>query len=451
MATVLRMPGVSADASEAALLEWAVSQGDAVKRGDVVATVETEKAVVDLEAEDDGVLLKTFASAGESVAIGGPIAVFLEEGEQAEDEEAILEALGLGPQDSGPLQSAEEERSQDTLMPDAEPEIEHTADTVVNDDRQHRGDNPEHSDKGGRRIFATPLVRRLAAEAGVPLEDLKGSGPNGRIRRGDLDAALAARSEKAVEAAPQPESSEPAPTRASEGHGQALSGDGFTEIPHSTVRRAVAKALTSSKQNVPHFYLKATCRVDTLLELRAKVNAEGGSKVTINDFFVKAAALALAEMPEMNVVWTPDAVRQFDAVDVAVAMATERGLMTPVVRSVPARALSDISATIKDLAQRAGAGTLKQKELEGGSLTISNLGMFGVEEFVAIINPPQVGILAVGAVTPQAVEGATGELHLARCVKVVLSVDHRSVDGALAAQWLHRVKELVENPFRILI
>lgn len=439
MASVLRMPGVSADANEAALVDWAVSPGDTVKRGDVVATVETEKAVVDLEAEDDGILLKTFAAAGDSVPIGGPIAVFVKPGEPA-DEAAVLEGLGLGPQSSGPLPGAEEERSQDTLVPGAKPAIEHTADSVVT--------SPGAAD-GRSRIFASPLVRRLAQEAGVSLEDLSGTGPNGRIRRRDLEEALASRSEATVGVrdASAPASSvggaASSPTTAE--------ASGFSDEPHTKFRRAVAAALTASKQTVPHFYLKATCRVDGLLELRQKVNVADGVKITINDFIVKAAALAMLEVPEMNVVWTPEAVRRFDSVDIAVAMATERGLMTPVVRAVQHRTLSDLSRTVKDLGSRAGAGTLKQRELEGGSLTISNLGMFGTEEFAAIINPPHVGILAVGAVTPQPVESSDGTLELARCVKVVLSVDHRPVDGALAAQWLRSFKQLVEEPLRLLV
>ena len=222
-------------------------------------------------------------------------------------------------------------------------------------------------------------------------------------------------------------------------------------MPHSKFRRAVAGALTASKQQVPHFYLKATCRVDELLELRARVNVDGGVKITINDFFVKAAARAMVEVPDMNVIWTPEAVRRFTSVDIAVAMASERGLLTPVVRSVQSRSMSDLSATIKDLSARGSAGTLKQQELEGGSLAVSNLGMFGVEEFAAIINPPQVGILAVGAVTAQPVVTPGGELGSAKVVTVVLSADHRPVDGAVAAQWLREFKALIENPFRLLV
>ena len=446
MATVLRMPGVSADSTEAALVEWSVAPGAKVSRGDVIASVETDKAVVELEAEDDAVLLKTFASAGDMVPIGGPIAVFVQPGEEAQGEEAILATLGLGPQASGPLEGADEERSQDALVPGAAPEIEHTADQVVSGDRSG----------GNGRVFASPIARRLAVEAGLRLEDLEGSGPGGRIRRRDVESALsqrapAAASAEAAAPADTSGSEQPAPESPVSPAPAPSAAAGFTDLPHSKFRRAVAAALTASKQQVPHFYLKASLRVDELIDLRARINAETGSRVTINDLLVKAAARALADMPEMNVVWTAEAVRRFDSVDVAVAMASERGLLTPVVRSAHTRSLSDISAAIKDLSARANAGSLKQHELEGGTLTISNLGMYGVEEFSAIINPPQVGILAVGAATAQPVEASDGGVEFAKVVRVVLSVDHRPVDGALAARWLQHVKALVEAPFRLLV
>jgi pyruvate dehydrogenase E2 component (dihydrolipoamide acetyltransferase) len=429
MASVLRMPGVSADVTEATLADWAVQPGAQVKRGDVVASVETDKAVVELEAEEDAVLLKTFASAGDAVPVGGPIAVFVQPGEEAKGEDSILAELGLGPHGSGPVPQADEERSQDSLVPGATSEIEHTADQVVT------------ADKAGRRLFASPLARRMAAEAGLRIEDLEGSGPGGRVRRRDIEEALGRRGLTA------PADGESA---ASAARPAAVASDAYTDIPHTRFRRAAASALTASKQQVPHFYLKATCQVDRLLELRAMANATGDLKITINDFIVRAAGLAMVDVPDMNVIWTPDAVRRFESVDIAVAVATERGLITPVVRSVQSRTLSDISATIKDLAARAGVGSLKQQELEGGSLAVSNLGMFGIEEFAAIINPPQAGILAVGAATSLPVE-TDGGIGFAKFIKVVLSVDHRPVDGAMAARWLGRFKELVESPIRLLV
>jgi pyruvate dehydrogenase E2 component (dihydrolipoamide acetyltransferase) len=451
MASVLRMPGVSADATEAALVDWAVQPGAQVKRGDVVASIETDKAVVELEAEEDAVLLKTFASAGDAVPVGGPIAVFVQPGEEARGEDSILAELGLGPQGSGPVSQADEEHSQDSLVPGAIPEIEHTADQVVT------------GGKAGRRLFASPLARRMAAEAGLRIEELEGSGPGGRIRRRDIEEALGRRglttpadgepagtAGQATPAGAAFPGRTPAPARAL-ARPAAVASDAYTDIPHTRFRRAAASALTASKQQVPHFYLKATCRVDRLLELRATANATGDLKITINDFIVRAAGLAMADVPDMNVIWTPDAVRRFESVDIAVAVASERGLITPVVRSVQSRTLSDISATIKDLAARADAGRLKQAELEGGSLAVSNLGMFGIEEFAAIINAPQAGILAVGAATSLPVETDDGGIGFAKFIKVVLSVDHRPVDGAIAARWLGRFKELVESPFRLLV
>jgi pyruvate dehydrogenase E2 component (dihydrolipoamide acetyltransferase) len=426
MASVLRMPGVSADVTEAALVDWTVQPGAQVKRGDVVASVETDKAVVELEAEEDAVLLKTFASAGDTVPVGGPIAVFVKPGEEAKGEDSILAELGLGPQGSGPVSQADKERSQDSLVPGATPEIDRTTDQIVT------------GGEAGRRLFASPLARRMAAQAGLRIEEVEGSGPGGRIRRRDIEEALGRRSHTVPA---DGESTAPA----------AVASDPYTDIPHTRFRRAAASALTASKQQVPHFYLKATCRVDRLLELRATANATGDLKITINDFIVRAAGLAMVDVPDMNVIWTPDAVRRFESVDIAVAVASKRGLITPVVRSVQNRTLSDISATIKDLAARADVGRLKQKELEGGSLTISNLGMFGIEEFAAIINPPQAGIVAVGAATSLPVETGDGGIGFAKFIKVVLSVDHRPVDGAIAARWLGRFKELVESPFRLLV
>ena len=476
MATVLRMPGISADATEAALLDWAVQPGAAVKRGDVVASVETEKAVVELEAEEDAVLFKTLVKAGEMVEIGGPIAIFVQPGEESQGEAAVLAAAGLGPQSSGPPSAADEDRSQDALVPGArQAEIEHTADAVV----------LVGSAGAAGRVFASPLARRLAAEAGLRLEDVEGTGPGGRIARRDIETALSGRPLPAAvpgTRAPQPDAGpSPAPTAAPAGSQNgaaeppaqrpaaeppaqrpaaeppaqrpaagAVPGVGYTDVPHSRFRKAVANALTGSKQQVPHFYLKAACRVDALLGLRRQVNAEAGVRITVNDFLIKAAARALVAVPDMNVIWTPEAVRRFDSVDIAVAVSSERGLLTPVVRSVQSRSLSDISTTVKDLAARAGAGTLKQQELEGGSLTISNLGMFGVEEFSAIINPPQAGILAVGAASSRPVQSDDGGVEFGQFVTVVLSADHRPVDGALAAQWLTAFRTGVENPMSLL-
>lgn len=453
MANVLRMPGVSADATDAVLSSWTVTAGSPVKGGEVIAIIETDKAEVDLEADQDGVLFRTLASPGDRVPIGDPIAVLVAPGEDTGDEGALMAALGLGPQRSGPLRPVDEERSQDVLATGRETGVAHTSDGVATPERA-----PE-----GSRLFASPLARRMAAGSNLPLEGMTGSGPGGRITRRDVEAALAATVPALAGTADASEIEAPrapAPGLARAGAGlpvagyttsPAGAGDGFVEVPHTRFRRALAAALTSSKQQVPHFYLRATCKVDALLDLRRQVNAGRQSAITINDFIVKAAAKAMVAVPEMNVIWTADAVRRFESVDIAVAVASDRGLMTPVVRSVETRSLSDISASIKDLAGRAGAGGLRQHELEGGSMTVSNLGMFGTEEFTAIINPPQAAILAVGAVMAQPMETTEGTLGLVRAVKVVLSVDHRPVDGALGARWLQQFKQLIEEPLLLLV
>ena len=495
MAHVVRMPGISADADSAVLVEWSVEPGTSVRKDDVVATVETDKAVVDIVAEADGTLLKTFAAAGETVPIGGPMAVLLAPGEKEGDEASLLAELGLGeeaarpdgqtdppvdpadpdtvgrgPQSDGPLEAIDEDRSQDEVARGTSGTTGRTADGLARPLGQagtngHRGTNGHDTpDPQGGRVFATPLVRRMAAEAGFALAGVRGTGPNGRIRLRDLEAAQAAgiaqvAAQDRLQETPQAPAALTAPAPAPAPRTQAPAGTApaaatvgaWTDEPASRFRMAVARGLTASKQNVPHFYLKATCRVDELLELRARVNAGGPSKITINDFVVKAAALALRRVPEMNVSWTGDAVRHFHDVDVAVAMATERGLVVPVVRGAASLSLSGVSAAVKDLAAKAAGNTLQQHQMEGGSLAISNLGMYGVEEFSAIINPPQAGILAVGAVVPQAVEGPDGELALGRCMTVVLSADHRPVDGALAARWLAAFKHLIENPFQIVV
>ena len=464
MAHVLRMPGISADATEAQLLTWEVAAGAAVRRGDVVATVETDKAVVELEADQDGVLYTTLAAAGEVVAVGGPIAVFVGAAEQVGDEASVLASVGLGALSAG----AADEAAPGAAGPDTPPsgpegdqgsaDAARTPGGAVTSDAATTGDDPPV------RLFASPIARRMAKDAGVALASVKGTGIGGRIRRRDVELAVAAgaggRTDTRAPAVEQPAApastpvaplAAPAAVAAQAARPAPPAGVDDVDVPHSKVRRAVAAALTASKQTVPHFYLTARCRVDALLALRAQVNAGGAVKVTINDFIVKAAAGALVRVPDMNVVWTPDAVRRLGSVDVAVAMATERGLMTPVVRSAASRSISDVSAAVKDLAARAADGRLRQQELEGGALSISNLGMFGVEEFTAIINPPQAAILAVGAITPHPVGDEDGVVRLVPHLTVVLSVDHRPVDGALAAQWLAAFKHLIENPLEILV
>ena len=356
MAKLLRMPEVAANVSEAVLREW--TSLTTFTAQDVLATVETDKALVDVEADEDGVILERLVPAGESVRVGAPIAVLGEPGEQVDDLAALLAELGVN---------------------------------------------------APARTFASPLARRLAKESGLTIEELTGTGPGGRIVRRDVEAAI--------------------------------------DTPHSRMRQAIATRLTESANTAPHFYLRATVRVDKLLKLRKRLNES--ADVTITDLMVKAAALAHVRVPALNVIWTPDAVRSFSSVDIAVAVATNRGLVTPVLTGVEARSVSSLAAARRDLVDRARAGRLRQEELEGGTLTVTNLGMYGTEEFAAIINPPQAAILAIGAAHQEPVV-RKGRLATATVVRCTLSVDHRPVDGVDAARWLAAFVNVVEHPISII-
>ena len=415
MAKLLRMPEVAANATEAVLQEWLVNEHDAFAAHDAIVTVETEKAVVDVEAAADGVLLSTLVPAGSRVEVGAPIALLGDPGEQVDDLAAALDALGVT---AGAPALAPELR----LVPD-DPEGG-TADTGGgghDDSRPAVVDAPVN----GARIFTSPLARRLAQEAGVALGSIRGSGPSGRIVKRDVEQAIAARRK---ESAPAP---------------------GYTEIPHSGIRRATAARLTESKQTAPHFYLRASVMADRLLELREQLNEGATVRISLNDMVIKAAARAHAAVPEMNVIWTADAVRAFSAVDISVAVATDRGLLTPVLRGVQDMSISAVATSARDLAERARSGKLRQSELEGGTLSITNLGMYGTEEFAGIINPPQAAILAVGAARLEPVV-REGRLSTGMVMRVTLSVDHRPVDGTVAARWLQSLVDHLEHPVRIL-
>jgi pyruvate dehydrogenase E2 component (dihydrolipoamide acetyltransferase) len=285
------------------------------------------------------------------------------------------------------------------------------------------------------RLFISPIARRLAKEAGIALTGIAGSGPNGRIRRRDVEAAISG--------APSTTPVSPAPS---------ISGapaSGFVDIPHSRLRRAIANRLVESKTTAPHFYLRGSAQVDRLMALRAEINDGEDVRVSVNDLVIKAVAAAMVRVPAMNVIWTADAIRQFQTVDVAVAIATESGLVTPVLRNVQEMSVRHIAATAKDYAERARTGGLKQAELEGGSTSVTNLGMFGTEDFDAIINPPHASILAVGAAKEQPIV-ADGHVTVGSVMKVSLSVDHRPVDGATAAQWMRELIRLLEQPAKML-
>jgi pyruvate dehydrogenase E2 component (dihydrolipoamide acetyltransferase) len=404
MPTVVRMPEVLANSSEAVIQSWLVSVGQQIAVGDPLAEIETDKAVVEYAAEVEGILARLIAEPGSSIAVGEPIAVVLAPGESDADIEPGL----IG----GARKPAATEQEPAPLAPAAFPTT------------------------NGRRLFATPLVRKLAKEKGIDLASVTGTGPGGRIVRRDLDR-LPAR-----EPAPEPVRSE---------HVETISmATGFTDIALTGMRKAIARRLTESKTTVPHFYVTADCRVDALLDLRRSVNATAAAKVSVNDFILKAVAGALIEVPEANAVWNGDSIRRFDGADIAVAVAVDGGLMTPVLRRVDTMPLTVLSAKVADLAQRARAGRIQQPELEGGSFSVSNLGMYGVAEFSAILNPPQSGILAVGAATQRPVV-VDGQLAVGAVMTVTLSADHRVIDGAVAAQWMAAFVRRIENPLTILI
>ncbi len=424
----MRMPGVAAGATEAIVAAWNIAPGAAFRAGDLVVTVETDKAIVDVEAEADGVLLKALAAAGDTVEVGGPLALLGAAGEQVDDVERALAELGVeaaAPATSDALVAAALEEAAEPS--DAPPPVPDGTGSSV----------PAASPVGRGRVFASPLARRLARELGVPLEALDGTGPDGRVRRRDVEAHAA-----------RPVAASAAPTTSAQTAPAQAASDHWDE-PVSRMRAAIAARLTESVRSAPHFSVSGSAQVDRLLELRREINDGAEAKVSVNDLVVKAVAKAHTLVPELNVVWTGDAVRHFTQVDVAVAVATEHGLVTPVVRGVDRLTVTELARVTRDLVQRAQDKRLQQSELEGGTVSVSNLGMFGTEEFSAIINPPQSSILAVGAArqAPVVVDGA---LAVATVLRVTLSVDHRPVDGAAAARWMQAFVDLLEHPARIL-
>lgn len=442
MARVLRMPGVSANATEAVLAEWLVAEQAEFAAADALATVETDKALVDVEAEVDGVVLKTLVPPGTQVEVGAPIAVLGSRGEEVADLDALLRELGVA-EATDPV-VPERRDVPDAAVERAEPDVDPGSGAPVTEEP------PSTRGEANGRVFASPLARRMARDAGIPIEEIPGTGPRHRVLRRDVESAVRARHERGpaaggvVPAAAGPD--QPSPGT---GPGLAEAAAPYEDVPHSRIRRLTAERLVASKQQAPHFYLRATVRAERLLALREELNDGVEVKVSVNDLVVKAVAAAHGRVPDMNVTWGVDAVRHWRTADVAVAVATDRGLVTPVVRDVAGRGVRAVSEAVRDLAVRAREGRLRQEELEGGSLTVSNLGMYGVEEFAAIINPPHAAILAVGAVRDEPVV-EDGAVVPGRVMTLTLSVDHRPVDGVVAARWLAELTGLLERPVRLL-
>jgi pyruvate dehydrogenase E2 component (dihydrolipoamide acetyltransferase) len=418
MASVVRMPSVLAGASEAAIATWLVAPGDSVRVGTPLAEIETEKAVVEYGAEEAGVVGRILLAAGDSGAIGAPIVVLVKDGETDADIDAALGG---------------------EAAPAAPPAAADPAGRRAYESQPDQAPPPD-------RLFASPIVRRLAREQGVDLATVDGTGPNGRIVRRDLER-IAGRSHPAAGGAH--EGTQPAPQPAA-APAAAAAAVGGTLIPHTPLRRAVARRVTESKATTPHFYLATECAVDELLGLRERINETSPVKISVNDFVVMAVAAAFGDVPEANVTWSDEGLVAHGSVDVSIAVATDGGLVTPVLRGLETKRLSVIAAEAQSLAQRARDRRLHQHELEGGAFSISNLGMYGTLEFSAIINPPQSGILAVGAATPQAVvvDGAVAVATVMRCT---LSVDHRAIDGALAARWLAAFTTRIQHPLGMIV
>lgn len=432
MAIEILMPALSPTMTEGTLARWLVAEGDAVRSGDVIAEIETDKATMEVEAIDDGVLGKIIVAAGsENVAVNSVIGLLAEEGEDASTLEAPAASTTrakAAPVEAAPSSAPVASVPSASASGVSAPAVQQTAPAVS---APVASATPAAN---GERVFASPLARRIAAQNGLDIQSVSGTGPYGRIIKADVEAALAA----------------PAPSKMAASTPSASGGSEF--VPHSAMRRTIASRLQESKQQAPHFYLTVDCELDTLLDNRKALNAQAGDdvKISVNDLIIRAAAMAQKAVPQVNGYFEEEGCRYFEDVDISMAVAIDGGLITPVVRNADKLGLAELSRVTKDLALRAREGRLAPEEYAGGGFTISNLGMFGVREFAAVINPPQSAILAVGAGEQRAVV-KDGALAVATVMSVTLSADHRIVDGALGAQWLQAFKGFIENPVTMLL
>ncbi|WP_404933086.1 pyruvate dehydrogenase complex dihydrolipoamide acetyltransferase [Nitratireductor sp. L15S-10] len=436
------MPALSPTMEEGNLAKWLVKEGDSVAPGDVIAEIETDKATMEVEAVDEGTVAKLVVPEGtEGVKVNALIAVLAEEGE-----------------DAGAAAKAAESGSDSTPEPKSEKPAKEEAPAAKSEAKPAEAKAAPTGDGG--RVFASPLARRLAKEAGLDLAALSGSGPKGRIVKADVEAAANDGGAKSAEAAP---SAAPAaqPTMSDDQVMKLFEEGSYELIPHDSMRKTIARRLVEAKSTVPHFYLTLDCEIDALLALRKqlndaapKVKTDDGEKpaykLSVNDMVIKAHAKALAMVPEANVSWTESAMVKHKNADVGVAVSIPGGLITPIIRRADEKTLSAISNEMKDLAARARSRKLKAEEYQGGNTAVSNLGMFGIKDFAAVINPPHATILAVGAGEQRAVV-KDGEVKVATVMSVTLSTDHRAVDGALGAELLAAFKKVIENPLTMLI
>jgi pyruvate dehydrogenase E2 component (dihydrolipoamide acetyltransferase) len=425
MALEILMPALSPTMEEGTLAKWLVAEGDRVQSGDLLAEIETDKATMEFEAVDEGVIGKLLVAEGTAnVKVNSAIAILLEEGDAADATVSPAQSAAA----AAPL--THEASAVDAPAATAAP-----AAAVSND---------------GTRIFASPLARRIAADQGLDLAKITGSGPKGRIVKADLSGAPAT----ASVSAPPPMAAAPAASLPSSASVEALyQGRSYKTVPLDGMRRVIADRLTEAKQTIPHFYLRRDIQLDPLLKLRSEVNAgleARGVKLSVNDFIIKACAMALQSVPAANAVWAGDRVLQMEASDISVAVAIEGGLFTPVLQDADSKSLSKLAVEMKDLAARARSRKLAPHEYQGGSFSISNLGMMGIDNFDAVINPPQGAILAVGAGKKRPVVSDDGTLSVATVMSVTMSVDHRVIDGALGAELLDAIVNNLEHPLSML-
>ena len=430
MPTEILMPALSPTMEEGTLAKWLVKEGDSVKSGDIIAEIETDKATMEFEAVDEGVIGKILIPEGtEGVKVNAAIAVLLDDGESIGDMTSAAPKAEATP---APVAAASAPVAASAPAPAA----------------------PKAAD--GARLFATPLARRIAAEKGLDLAAITGSGPHGRIVKADVTGATASAAPQAAAAAPAPAAKAASAMPTGPDAAQVIrmyEGRDYEEVKLDGMRKTVAARLTEAKQTIPHFYLRRDIRLDALMSFRGQLNKQleaRGVKLSVNDFVIKACALALQQVPAANAVWAGDRMLRLKPSDVAVAVAVDGGLFTPVLKDADQKSLSALSAEMKDLAGRARDRKLAPHEYVGGTFAISNLGMYGIDNFDAVINPPHGAILAVGAGVKKPVVGRDGELTVATVMSVTLSVDHRVIDGALGAELLQAIVDNLENPMAML-
>ncbi|TPX51648.1 dihydrolipoyllysine-residue acetyltransferase [Synchytrium endobioticum] len=443
--TVINMPALSPTMTMGNLGQWQKKIGDQISAGDVLVEIETDKAQMDFECQDEGFLAKIFVGGGEKdVPVNKPIAVLVEN-------KSDINSFALFQPEGGDQATSLAPPTGEVTLSKSEPRStpsEQLKESTPSASPQQQQEVASGPHKVNDRVFASPAAKFIAATKGIPLEKVIGTGPGGRILKSDVESYVpspTASETPAQKAASSPKTASPA----------LAPGAGYVDIPLSNVRKVIANRLQQSKQSIPHYYETMECQVDEVLKLREKLNsdANGKFKLSINDFVVKAASLALKDVPDVNSAWQDSFIRQFTSADIAVAVATENGLITPIIPAVEAKGLANISNTMKELASRARANKLSPHEYQGGTFTISNLGMYGINHFTAIINPPHAAILAVGSTDKKLISDASSEkgFSVVTVMNVTISADHRVIDGAVSAQWLQRFKSYIENPMTMLL